>query len=52
MERKQRYEYVFTHVNRKAKLKFQSGSIEEATQELAKLVNSVAVWNMKRFKLK
>jgi hypothetical protein len=47
-----KYDYVFQHKKTKAKLKFESRSIEEATQLLANMVNSVADWDMKRYKHK
>ena len=46
------YDYVFKHRITKARLSFESRSIEEATIILARMVNSVADWDMKRYRHK
>jgi hypothetical protein len=46
------YDYVFKHRITKARLSFESRSIEEATIILARMVNNVADWDMKRYRHK
>lgn len=46
------YDYVFRHKITKARLSFEARSMQEATHILATMVNSVADWNMKRYKHK
>jgi hypothetical protein len=47
-----KYKYVFTHKKTQAKLKFIAGEFNEAIIILSGLVNTVADWDMKRFKCK
>jgi hypothetical protein len=44
-----KYDYMFTHIQTKAKLKFTSTTVQEAIKELATMVNSVQDWDMRRF---
>ena len=46
------YDYVFKHKVTKARLSFESRSVEEAIQVLATMVITIADWDMKRYKHK
>jgi hypothetical protein len=46
------YDYVFRHRITKARLSFTSKSIQEATNVLATMVNTVSDWDMKRYRHK
>jgi hypothetical protein len=46
------YDYVFKHKVTKARLSFESRSVEEAIQVLATMVSTIADWDMKRYKHK
>lgn len=46
------YDYVFKHKITNARLSFEAKTIQEATIIFAKMVNSVADWDMKRYKHK
>jgi len=46
------YKYVFNHRMTKAKLSFECRAMSEAIMLLATMVNTVADWDMKRYKCK
>jgi hypothetical protein len=46
------YDYVFRHRITKARLSFEARSMQEATSILATMVNTVADWDMKRYRHK
>ena len=46
------YDYVFKHKITKARLSFEARSMQEAISILATMVNTIADWDMKRYKHK
>jgi hypothetical protein len=46
------YDYVFRHNITKAKLRFEARSVQDAINILSSMINTVADWDMKRYKQK
>jgi len=46
-----KYKYVFTNYKEKTKLSFIETTLEQAIIKLARMVSSVAEWDMKKFKV-
>jgi hypothetical protein len=46
------YDYVFRHNKTKAKLSFEARSVQDAIIILSSMINTVADWDMKRYKQK
>lgn len=46
-----KYKYVFTNYKENAKVSFIETTLEQAIIKLARMVNSVVDWDMKKFKV-
>ena len=46
-----KYKYVFTNYKEQTKLSFIETTLEQAIIKLARMVNSVVDWDMKKFKV-